>query len=86
MVNALRQKVIVQPGGLIELRSPELPEGAIAEIIVFLELEQVQPAADELLPLQAGGLARLIGAARGGFASPAEVDEFVNQERDSWGF
>ena len=37
METALRQKVVVKPGGVIEIRSPELPEGAVAEVIVILE-------------------------------------------------
>ena len=35
---ALRQKAVVKPGGVIEIRSPELPEGAVAEVIVILEM------------------------------------------------
>jgi hypothetical protein len=37
METALRQKTVVKPGGVIEIRSPELPEGAVAEVIVILE-------------------------------------------------
>jgi len=37
MESALRQKVVVKRGGVIEIRSPELPEGATAEVIVILE-------------------------------------------------
>lgn len=37
METALRQKAVVKPGGVIEIRSPELPEGAVAEVIVILE-------------------------------------------------
>ena len=37
METALRQKAVVKPGGVIEIRSPELPEGAMAEVIVILE-------------------------------------------------
>ena len=38
MNTALRQKLVVQPGGVIEIRSPELPVGATAEVIVILEV------------------------------------------------
>jgi hypothetical protein len=34
---AVRQKAVVKRGGVIEIRSPELPEGAVAEVIVLLE-------------------------------------------------
>ncbi len=37
METALRRKTVVKPGGVIEIRSPELPEGAVAEVIVILE-------------------------------------------------
>ena len=37
METALRQKTVVKPGGVIEIRSIELPEGAMAEVIVILE-------------------------------------------------
>ena len=37
METALRQKAVVKRGGVIEIRSPELPEGAVAEVIVILE-------------------------------------------------
>jgi hypothetical protein len=37
MDTALRQKLVVQPGGVIEIRSPELSPGALAEVIVILE-------------------------------------------------
>ena len=32
---------MVKPGGVIEIRSPDLPVGAIAEVIVILELPGV---------------------------------------------
>jgi len=36
MVAAVRQRVTVQPGGRVELTSPELPAGAEAEVIVLV--------------------------------------------------
>jgi hypothetical protein len=36
MDTALRQRLVVQPGGVIEIRSPELLPGALAEVIVIL--------------------------------------------------
>jgi len=36
VVAAIRQQVTVQPGGVIEIRSPELPPGARADVIVLL--------------------------------------------------
>jgi len=37
MVAAIRQQVTVQPGGVIEVRSPELTLGARAEVIILLD-------------------------------------------------
>jgi len=45
MVAAIRQNVTVQPGGLIEVRSPELMPGARAEVIVLLERSASDQAA-----------------------------------------
>lgn len=73
MLNGLRQIVTVQPGGLIELRSPELPPGATVEVIVLLESKPAQQS-----------LTRFIGAAPGNFETPEAVDQFVRQERDAW--
>jgi hypothetical protein len=44
MVAAIRQNVTVQPGGLIEVRSPELMPGARAEVIVLLERSAAEQA------------------------------------------
>lgn len=75
MLNGLRKKVIVKPGGLIEIRSPDLPDGAVADVIVILESPAEQPK---------GSFVSLIGSAKGSFATPAEVDKFIHQERDAW--
>jgi len=44
MVTAIRQSVTIQPGGLVELRSPELKEGERAEVIVLLEGRRLSTA------------------------------------------
>jgi hypothetical protein len=77
MISGVRTKVTVQAGGLIELRSDELPEGATVEVIVLLE-----PPKTDSSPSK--GLSRFIGAAKGNFSSPVEIDEFIRQERDEW--
>jgi len=73
--HGLRQKAIVQLGGIVEVRSPELPAGATVEVIVLLETSD---------QLAAQGLSCFIGAAQGNFASPEEVDQFMRQERETW--
>ncbi|MBD2413048.1 hypothetical protein FACHB389_02135 [Nostoc calcicola FACHB-389] len=77
MLNELRQKAVVKPGGVVEICSPELPAGATVEVIVFLE----SPAKHSEKPLTS-----FIGSAKGSFATPENVDEFIRQERDAWEF
>ncbi len=76
MVRAIKENVIIRPGGVIEIRRPDLPEGAAAEVIVMLE----EPATPEALP----SLTSLIGKANSGYASGAEADAFIRAERDAW--
>jgi hypothetical protein len=51
MMVAFRQKVIVKPGGLIELHTPQLLAGSEAEVIVITEteVEGIQPGNGQLL-------------------------------------
>ena len=77
MLNGLRQKAIVKPGGVVEICSPELPAGATVEVIVLIE----PPAKHSEKPLTS-----FIGSVRSSFATPEEVDNFIRQERDAWGF
>lgn len=74
MTNALRRQVLVQPGGVIQIRSPELVPGTLAEVIVLVEKT----------PVSARPLSQWIGAAKGGFARPSDVDEFMRREREAW--
>jgi hypothetical protein len=77
MVQAIRKRVQVQPGGVVEVHDPELPEGATAEVIVLLDTGQ--PATEPLPPL-----AGMIGAAKGLFNSPEEVEAYIRSLRDEW--
>jgi hypothetical protein len=74
MVAAIRQRVTVQPGGVIEVRSPDLRPGSSAEVIVLVE----QPASESQRPL-----ASFVGSAKGSFSSVEEVDAFIRSERDA---
>lgn len=46
MTRAMRRIVRVKPGGVIEVRAPELAPGTVAEIIVLTETPGVQNTAD----------------------------------------
>jgi hypothetical protein len=72
---AIKQDTTIQPGGIIHIHSAELPEGAQAQVIVLVEQ---QP------PLTFPTMLSLLGAAKGGFKSAAEVDAFIRAERDAW--
>lgn len=77
MIQTVRAKAIVKPGGFVEVRSAELPEGADVEVLVLVEKAK-EPKA------QLQELIDFIGAAKGSFSSAAEIDAYVRQERDSW--
>ena len=72
--NPIRQKLVVDRAGILEIQSDELVPGKIANVIVFLE-----PSDPPVRPL-----CELIGRGRGLFASPRDADEFIQKERDAW--
>jgi hypothetical protein len=73
MLQAIRRRVTVQPGGRIEIVAPELTPGSQAEVIVLEERA-----------LRRRPLAELIGQGKGAHANPEEADAFLRQERDAW--
>jgi len=73
MEKTLHQRVLIQPGGQITIRSPELPEGVEADVTVSLQ---------DPTPTQS--YRALFGSGRGGFATPEEADAFLRKERDAW--
>lgn len=73
MLTEIRQQAIVQPGGMVQIHSPELPDGAKVEVIIILDA-----------PSKPRPLTTFIGAAQGSFSTPNEADEFIRQERDKW--
>jgi len=72
MTTALRQTLLVQEDGVIEIHSPELLPGVWAEVIVLME------SPSETVP----SLTSLIGAAQGGFANVEHIDNFIRGERE----
>jgi hypothetical protein len=77
MISGVRTTTTVQPGGLIEIRSDELIEGATVEVIVLVNAPQSERPTPQ-------GLSRFIGAAKGNFSSTEEIDQFIQQERAAW--
>ena len=78
MVAAIKQHVTIQPGGVIEIRSPELTPGTSAEVIVLVE---EQPATH---PASQRTWASFIGSGRGQFKSVEEIDAYIRELRDEW--
>jgi hypothetical protein len=76
-MQAVRIETTVLPGKRIEIESPELPEGAVAEVIVLVPEAQAPRASmlDFIASLPPGP--RL-------FETPAEADAHLRQERDAW--
>ena len=76
MVRAIKEIVVIGPGGVIEIRRPDLPVGAAAEVIVMVnEDAEGQPPPP---------LSSLLGRADSGYASGEDVDAFLRAERDAW--
>ena len=77
MQTALRLTGTVQPGGRVEVSSPQLPAGEAVEVIV-------------LFPQQAAALRRsvadVLAEAPGqlAFHTPEEVDASIREERAAW--
>jgi hypothetical protein len=74
MAPMVKQKVTVQPGGIVHVQSSELVPGSTADVIIIPDTG-VRPSRT---------LSSVIGSAAGGFASPAEVEAFIRRERDAW--
>ncbi|MEW6238396.1 MAG: hypothetical protein AB1656_23680 [Candidatus Omnitrophota bacterium] len=74
MPKAIRQKTKIRTGGVLEIRSPEFPEGVDVEVIVLIDDGIQSPAT----------LTKLIGSAKGCYASPEDADQFIRQERNQW--
>lgn len=77
MQTALRLTSMVQPGGRIEVSSPQLPAGKSVEIIVLLSQETnfVRRSVADILAEAPGHLV---------FQTAEEVDAFIAEERDAW--
>lgn len=78
MLRIVREKVRIQPNGIIRLTSPELPAPGV-EAEVTLTFDAPGPSTGPLPPLSS-----LIGSAKGCFSSAREIDTFLQGERDAW--
>ncbi len=74
MMDLVRQRTIVQPGGLVEVRLEHLPPGTPVDVLV-------QPVVEEA---QGNGLRGLRGKAKGVYATPEDAARRVRSLRDEW--
>ena len=79
MDQIIRRRVVVQPGGYIELNDAELQDGVEADVIVIVrqrggEVDGRQTALELLDRLPGSQL----------FKTSQEVDEYLRVERESW--
>lgn len=75
MLHAIKQEMLVQKSGVIEIHSPELKPGMYAEIVILLK----HTGQAETKPLS-----RMIGKGRGAFEKPEDADNFIRKERYRW--
>lgn len=77
MQTAVRLKGTVQPGGRVEVISPQLPAGETVEVIVLFARESadVRRSVMDILAESPGHLA---------FQTPEDVDAYIQEERSAW--
>ena len=75
MQKALHQKAMVQPGGKVEVVSPELEAGQMVDVVVWHESGAGGRSIMEIL--NSGPERRL-------FRSAAEVKAYLSEEKASW--
>ncbi|HEX6903631.1 MAG TPA: hypothetical protein VF789_28230 [Thermoanaerobaculia bacterium] len=83
MAEPIREHATVQPGGLIEIRRPDIPVGTEVDVVILVGAEEVilvQAKSTEPLP----PLSSFVGKGKGCFKDAAEVDAFIRAERDAW--
>lgn len=78
MVRELHIRAKVQPGGKIEIESPELTAGEDVDVTI-------SPSADETAPKKRSAW-EILSEAPGHliFKSAEEVDDYIREERASW--
>jgi hypothetical protein len=75
MQTTLHIETTVLPGNRVEFSAPELPEGTKVEVIVMVPAPRRQSMLEYLKTLPPGPLV---------FKTPAEVDAYLQEERNAW--
>lgn len=89
MINEIRQTALVQPGGIIEFQSNELPVGKTVEIIVLVDAPSIlaSTSTHPLANLSREQRIAKIRAALGGWKSDPEIAEIfaeIDRERHAY--
>ena len=93
MVRELHVRAKVQPGGKIEIESPELTEGEDVDVTIAPASEEPTPKKRSIADIMAEAPEntrpsawQIISQAPGHllFKSAEEVDEYIREERASW--
>lgn len=77
MQTALKLTGTVQPGGRIEVSSPQLPSGKAVEVIVLFSRE-ADAARRSIMDILAEAPGQLF------FQTAEDVDSYIREERDAW--
>jgi len=77
MPGALHRKITVLPGGKIELTDQALPSGELVDVIILLPASSVTPRRSAIDILAETPGHRL-------FKTAADVDEYLQKEREAW--
>jgi hypothetical protein len=77
MHRAIKIRTTVQPGGRIEVNTPDLPAGK--PVKVTIEMEDASSS-------EGSSILDVLAGCEGGrlFKSVEEVDAYIREERDSW--
>jgi len=68
-------QAVIESGGVVKVRDPQLPEGATADITINYEMPKRKPRKQTDLIRE---------APQGDWTSAQEVVDFIRQERDEW--
>ncbi len=78
MVRELHIRARVQPGGKIEVESPELTEGEDVDVTISSSADETAPKKRSIADIMAEAPGHLL------FKSAKDVDDYIREERASW--
>jgi len=86
MLQAIRERATVKPGGILELHHPELPAGADVDVIIMVERPTMEASAREETPFRdlspSGRAARLAALQRVWAARLSSSEDFASAKTE----